>query len=331
VMTQGLKTLPSASPRSRSSQWARRMLVSLGVSAGLVILASLAAGEALSQAARRVIGPAPPDLMAQTVSIRSTEGDMVAGWFSAADRRQGAVLLLHGLRADRRAMLERARLFKQLGYSVLLIDLPAHGESSGDKIGFGLREGQGVRAALDFLRQACPGEPVGVIGVSLGAASMVLSMASPAPDAVVLESMYPTIEEAVTDRLTRRLGVFGKAIAPLLLVQLPLRLAVNVDQLRPIAALPSLHAPVLIVSGARDEHTTLAETERIYAAAPGPKELWIVEGAAHVDLQVRAPRAYETRVAGFLSKYLGHHAAELAPSGSAPPSTPSVSATGPAS
>jgi len=57
---------------------------------------------------------------------------------------------------------------------------------------------------------------VGVIGVSLGAASLVLAKPDPAPSAVVLESMYPTIEEAVSNRLRdlpRRLCRQPRAVA----------------------------------------------------------------------------------------------------------------------
>jgi len=106
--------------------------------------------------------------------------------------QRGSVLLLHGLRSDRLQMLARARFLTAAGYFVLLIDLPAHGESSGDRITFGMREGKGVEAALDYLRQRFPRDRIGVIGVSLGAASLVLSHPARPPDAVVLESMYPT-------------------------------------------------------------------------------------------------------------------------------------------
>ena len=50
-------------------------------------------------------------------------------------------------------MLARARFLAAAGYATLLIDLPTHGESSGDRITFGAREGEGVNAALAFLRE----------------------------------------------------------------------------------------------------------------------------------------------------------------------------------
>lgn len=282
----------------------RRIALGAVLCTGLVALAALGAGEALSRPASRVIGPAPADLHAQPVSLATRFNGSVAGWFIPGTPGRGAVLLLHGVRADRRAMIERARLLGRHGHAVLLIDLPAHGESSGDRISFGVREADGVAAALAYLRRQLPGEAIGVIGVSLGAASLVLSSPDPAPDAVVLESMYPTITEAVTDRLTRRLGAAGELLAPLLLWQLPLRVGVSTDELRPVDAIASLHAPVLVAAGTRDEHTTLAESRRIFDAAPGPKRFWAVEGAAHVDLLNAGPVAYEAEVLPFLARYL---------------------------
>jgi fermentation-respiration switch protein FrsA (DUF1100 family) len=214
------------------------------------------------------------------------------------------VLLLHGVRADRREMLGRARFLNQLGYAVLLPDLPAHGESSGESITYGLREAEGVRAALAYLRQQLPQEKLGVIGVSLGAASLVLADAAPAPDAVVLESMFPTIAEAVQDRLRLYLGAPGPVLAPLLLWQLPWRLSVSPEQLQPIAHMARLHAPVLVAAGTDDQHTPLAETQRIFDAAQAPRSLWLVRGAAHVDLHRHATAEYEARVGAFLAQHL---------------------------
>lgn len=187
---------------------------------------------------------------------------------------------------------------------MLLIDLPGQGASTADAVTFGLREAHGVRAALDELRRRAPGQRIGVIGVSLGAASLVLCNNCGQVDAVVLESMYPAIEDAVADRLRMRLGAVGDALSPLLLSQLPLRLEVSPAQLRPIDRIGTLHAPVLVAAGSVDEHTTLAETRRLFAAAAEPKTLWVVDGAAHVDLHAFAPAEYERRIGAFLALHL---------------------------
>lgn len=282
----------------------RRFYFAIVATAVIGVLVVVAAGETLSRPVPSVIGEAPGDLLASSVRLSISSSQFVAGWFARGAPGHGAVLLLHGVRSNRTQMLGRARFLHAAGYSVLLVDLPAHGESLGERITFGAREAAGVSAALAFLNKELPGDRIGVIGVSLGAASLVLSRPSHAPSAVVLESMYPTIAEAVADRLAIRFGSLGAHLSPLLLWQLPIRAGVTEEQLRPIDALPSLRAPLLIAAGTNDRHTPWAETERIFATANEPKELWAVEGAAHVDLHSYDPIAYQARVLEFLARYL---------------------------
>ncbi len=265
-------------------------------------LAVFVAGEVLSRPASRPVGPPPADLRAQAIALPLPNGTAVHGWLAPGQAGRGVVLLLHGVRSDRRSMLARARFLQRAGYATLAIDQPAHGESAGERITFGARESAAVPAALAYLRKALPGEPVAVIGVSLGAAATVLARARPAPAAVVLESLYPSIGQAVGNRLALRLGPAGHALTPLLLMQLPLRTGISQAELRPIDAVASLGAPLLVASGSEDRHTTWAETEALFATAAEPKELWRVEGAAHVDLHAFDRPAYEARILDFLAR-----------------------------
>jgi len=262
------------------------------------------AGELLTKPARRTIGSPPPELLAEQVSFTSSTGDSVAGWLVRGTVGFGAVLLVHSYTMDRREMVDRAKFLRRLGYTVLLIDLPSHGESTGSRITFGHAEARGVEGALAYLARTLPGERVGVIGASLGAAAIALARLPYPPSAVVLESVYPTIEEAVANRLKLYLGSFGSVLTPLMIWQLPLRLGVSPEQLRPIAGVTRLAAPLLVISGANDQHTTRNETLRLFEAALEPKELWVVGGAAHVDLHQFDPKPYESRVGAFLARHL---------------------------
>lgn len=259
-----------------------------------------AAGTWLVSSTPRAV-PLPGDFRAQAVSLPLPDQRSVHGWF-VPGAGKGAILLLHGIRADRRQMLGRARFLAASGYAVLLVDLPGQGASRAPAVTFGLKEADGVQAALAWLRGQAPGQPLGVIGVSLGAASFMLCTTCPQVDALVLESMYPSIEEAVEDRLRMRAGILATPLSKLLLWQLPLRLDIQPAQLRPIDAMAGLRTPVLVAAGDQDRHTTIAETRRIFAAAPEPKALWEVRGAAHVDLHRFAPREYEERIGRFLEE-----------------------------
>jgi fermentation-respiration switch protein FrsA (DUF1100 family) len=272
-------------------------------------------GGKLSAPATRTIGALPPSLVALEVTFPSESGAVIRGWISTGVPGRGAVLLLHGVRSDRRAMVSRAEFLHKLGYTVLLIDLQAHGESSGARITLGHLESRDVIAARQFLRAHLPRERVAAIGVSLGAAAITLADGKAQFDAVVLESMYPTITEAIEDRLRLRLGEPGTLLAPLLTLQLQPRLGIDVDQLRPIDHVASLGAPLLLIHGTRDRHTLIDEARAVFARAAEPKEFWEVADAAHVDLHRFAEAEYERRVGDFFARC-------LRPSASRPSSSP---------
>src|SRR6185295_3992972 len=103
----------------------------------LVAVGAGVAGELLTKPAQRVIGLAPPELLAGQVSFATSAGQSVAGWLILGGAGLGAVLLVHSVRSDRREMVDRAKFLSRLGYAVLLIDLPSHGESPGSHISFG--------------------------------------------------------------------------------------------------------------------------------------------------------------------------------------------------
>lgn len=283
----------------------RRLLVALLALALGLVIASLAAGEWLTRPVRAAIGTPPDSLGAQVVRIPYGNGQHLAGWFLPGRAGEGAVLLLHGVRGSRLQMQARARWLQREGIGSLLVDLPSHGESSGERIAFGRLEAEGAAAALGWLRQRLPGERVGAIGVSLGGAALLFAERQPELHALVLESVYPTIDDAVHNRLALRLGsTAARLLSPLLLAQIPLRLGVGTDRLRPVDAIAQVGAPLIVASGTEDLHTRWPETEALFAAARSPKALWPVPGAAHVDLHAFAPAAYEARMGPWLHEKL---------------------------
>jgi len=82
------------------------------------------------------------------------------------------------------------------------------------------------------------------------------------------------------------------------------RLGVDAAALRPIDSIRRVRCPILVVGGTRDRHTTVAETQALFEAAPQPKELWLVEGAGHVDLLRFSADAYGRRVGAFIARAL---------------------------
>jgi uncharacterized protein len=247
--------------------------------------------------------PLPAGFPAQVVSLAGP-GHAIAGWWLDQGGNSPIVLLLHSIRADRSSMLSRAKLLLGHGFSILLIDLQGHGETPGAAITLGSRESADVRAALEWLKRTAPSRRIGVIGCSLGGAAVLLGPQPSGFDAVVLEAVYPRVAGAIENRIRLRLGPLAPMLAPLLLVQLQPRLHISPRDLEPIRSIARLGSPVLVVAGSRDQHTTLVESEELFAAAVEPKRLWVVPNASHQDFLSVDPIGYDSEVVGFLLEHL---------------------------
>jgi uncharacterized protein len=285
-------------------EWLIRGIVGLAAAVLLVIGVTWVVSIDLPDPANRDVGLPPADLHASNATLVSSSGILAQGWLSMGKTGQGAVILLHGLRGDRRDMLPRAEFLHRQGYSVLLFDFQAHGESRGQRITFGDLESRDVVAAINYLHHKLPHEKVGVLGISLGAAAFVLAENRPEVAAVVLEQMYATVEQAIAIRARLRLGPPGAWLAPLLLTEMQSRLDIPANRLRPVDWLGSVNAPVLIIDGAEDKSTPIQDARAMLAAARAPKQLWAVEGAGHVNLYTYTKADYERRVGDFFASYL---------------------------
>jgi pimeloyl-ACP methyl ester carboxylesterase len=246
----------------------------------------------------------PAGLIAENVEMTSSAGDLMRGWWMQGDAESPSIILVHGIRANRLAMLGRAELLSKRGYSVFLFDLPAHGQSGGSRISFGKRESSAVSAALGWVKAQRKGGRIGVDGLSLGGASVLLRREHSGFDAIVVEEVFPDIHRAILNRLTDRFGILGYALEPMLEAQLVVRLHEWPSELAPINEIAKVGAPILVIGGELDHLTPAEETREIFARAAEPKELWIVPGSGHADFLQTRPSDYERIVCGFFDRYL---------------------------
>ena len=276
-------------------------------------VALIAAGCTLASPARSSVA-APSALATENVVFPSASGSLIHAWLVRGRAGAGAVLLLHGVGENRSSMLGRARFLHSAGFTLLAPDFQAHGESPGDHVTFGARESLDAAAAMKFLHEVAPAESVGVIGVSMGGAATLLGPGPIPAKAFVLESVYPTIRQAVSDRLAKWFGplsAVGRWFTPAVINIVGSEIGVSEAELQPIARIGSIQAPLLFITGTDDPYTPLTEAESLYARAPAPKTFWAVKGAGHEDLHAFGGREYERRVGSFLARYLQSRSAAV--------------------
>ena len=288
----------------RKPKLIRRILLAVLLLLGIAfVVAAWIVGGRLVESANRTVGPPPEDFPCETITIESESGSKLAAWYAPSPGSTATIILLHPVRSDRRSMLDRASFFADHDYDVLLIDMQAHGESPGENITSGHREKLDVAAAVDFIRGRHPDHRIGIDGWSLGGAAALLAVPL-GVDAIVIESVYPTISEAVYNRVAIKIGPLKYLAAPLLLCQLKPRLGISPSDLRPINYVSKVGCPLLVIAGDADAHTPLEETQRMFAEAEEPKRLVVFENATHEDLMAFDRELYETEVGGFFEDYL---------------------------
>jgi pimeloyl-ACP methyl ester carboxylesterase len=271
-----------------------------------VLAASWLAGSMMVRGEAAAVPPARAP--ARDFNIRTRDGLTLAATYWPG-RREGspAVLLLHGVKASRESTAPAAAWLSGLGYAALTVDFRGHGGSDRAERSFGLRESSDARSAFEWLKRRQGGAPVAVIGNSLGGAAALLGPSGPLPaDALVLQAVYPDIRRAVRNRIAARLGSAPAwLLEPLLSFQSKPRFGLWPGEISPLEALRRYRGPVFVIGGQEDRYTPPDETRALFAAAPGPRRLWLVPGRDHAAMGSLIDEAYRERIGGFLEQSIG--------------------------
>lgn len=291
--------------------WRRRfVLVLVGLLSTGAAGAWFVAGVLVSPARDR-LGDPPDDMRLEATTLTASSGARIATWYRFPPESRATVVVAHGVYANRRAMLPRARALLEQGWGVVLIDLQGHGESSGEAITLGHLERHDVAAAVAFVKARQPEHRIGVIGISLGGAAAI--GASPMNvDAIVVEGTFSTAQRAIHNRVAKRAGPLALLLTPLLTCQLPWRLGVHVAELQPIAQIQRCGCPLLVANGTHDPYTPVNEARELFEAAREPKLFVTFPDAPHVDLYAHNPTLYRETILPFLAEQFGDNAASEA-------------------
>ncbi len=256
--------------------------------------------ERLEQTAQMVEGTGA---IKQDFDVRAPDGVELRGWKIRPPSPNGDwVLLFHGVSDNRSGVLGQAEFLLRHGYGVVMMDARAHGKSGGNMATYGWKERYDTVAITDALYSAERVRHLFALGVSMGASIALLSAAvEPRIEAVVAEDPFANLREVSYDYA-------GLDVSPLLGKTL-LRPAVIItmhsvrkeggfdpQDVSPEKAVTERPFPILLICGTRDHRIPCRHSERIYNAARGPKELWIVDGAGHAAAFGHAHAEYERRV-----------------------------------
>ena len=233
----------------------------------------------------------------EEADTRASDGVALSAWLLRSDPEH-VVVLLNGMGGDRRGCIPKAKYYSGQGYSVLLPDLRATGESGGALITLGWQERLDLAAWRDWLR-AQGYTHIGAAGASLGAATICYATTEIDDFAfIVLESGFDRIDTAFGNHIAR-MGIHPLLAAPARLM-LHWRTGVRLD---PVDCLKDCSAPTLVIAGDSDEFVKVSETESLYqSCGAGLKRLVLFPGGKHECLLNGYPEQYELTLGSFLAE-----------------------------
>lgn len=251
----------------------------------------------------------------QDVAIKAADGVVLKGWYIQPRTFNGsAVILMHGITDNREGVAGYGEMFLDHGYSVLLPDARAHGESGGELATYGIREAGDLHGWVSWLyaHELRTSQCVYGFGESYGAALILQSLAVEGRYcAVAVEDSFATARDMSYERVSSLLHLgpwFGKTLGlPVLESAVEysrLRYGIDLLQPSPLYGVEHSKAPALLIQGTEDRTISPHQGEMLADAEPDRVHLWLVRGAGHTMAWTVAHQEFESRI---LSWFAEHH------------------------
>ena len=263
------------------------LLIALIVYSGLCLLLFLFQG-------RLVYLPGPPPKTTPAAHglehreryLVTSDEVRIHAWFMPAPEAKGALVFCHGNAGTIENRLDAARVFLDMGLSVLLFDYRGYGASEGRPS----EEGTylDAEAAYDALLEesGVTTDRIVIYGESLGGGVAIELAKRREVAAVVTESAFTSLPK------------LGSELYPWLPVRLLSRF--RYDNLSKV---DTLNAPLLVIHSPDDDIVPYAHGERLFAAAAEPKAFLATDGG-HNDGGFLRRDEWTERVSAFLGDVL---------------------------
>lgn len=221
---------------------------------------------------------------AEPVEFTTADGLRLHGWFvpAAAPPARATVIVFNGNGGHRGLRAPLAAALAARDIATLLFDYRGYGENPGSPSEAGLITD--ARAARDYIARREPDAArIYYFGESLGAAVAVQIAVEHPPGGLILRSPFTSLAD------------IGRHHYPILPVGWLLR-----DRYPSIDLIGRVKAPLLVVAGSADRIIPAEDSRRLYAAAPDPKRLVVIDGADHNDYELLAGARLVEAVARFI-------------------------------
>lgn len=264
---------------------------------------------------KKVIAPNKEWLFAQElehITIKSRDGLTLHGDFLPAEYHSNKLAICgHGYTGcGLKDCVSISVFFHRMGYNCLIVDHRAHGKSEGDYVGFGILDRFDMKAWTDCMEKRFGGNvEIVLYGVSMGATTAVmtagLTSLSPSVKAVVADCAFTSPYDVFAHILKRDYHLPPFPIMNINDIMCRRKAGYGFRDYSTLDAVQTTGIPILFIHGKDDDFVPVWMSEKNYKMCRSPKDILIVDNAAHAASYYENKEAYEAKVKGFLEKYVG--------------------------
>ena len=210
-----------------------------------------------------------------------------ATWFPREDCKK-VVICFHGYTSKgMNDYIGLSGYYLKNGYSMLLVDERAHGESEGKYIGFGCLDRNDAKKWIDWVVEHC-GEEVEILlhGTSMGGATVLMTSGLDLPTQVkgiISDCAFTSPKEVFTHVLKHMIHLPAFPIMQFSELYNRKLAGYGLNECNAAEEVKKAKTPILLIHGSGDTFVPYSMCETIYANIASPKKKLVVEGAAHAE------------------------------------------------
>jgi len=215
---------------------------------------------------------------------------------------KGVMILFHGYTGSKSSLLDRANVFRKLGYHTFLVDSRGHGDSEGLQTTIGYYESEDVQRAYEYIKGHYQDLPISLFGTSMGAVSILKAVHDNQLQAekLILECPFRSLSDAVYSRF-ENLKIPTFILPELLLFWGGIQNDMDSKAHNSLDYAKKVTIPTLVIYGKKDPKVRRQEVDDIFnALASTEKNFLLLENSGHDNLMADDALRWTKEVWAFL-------------------------------